>query len=106
MVMTIDPSLYVHIKNETTVHNLWAKLKSLFDDSGFTRRISLLRTLISIRLDSSESMTANVTQVVDTAQKLKGTGLLLGHLTFAYGTVELMHFTTSSIHGHNGASFK
>lgn len=74
MVMTIDPSLYVHIKNETTVHNLWAKLKSLFDDSGFTRRISLLRTLISIRLDSSESMTAYVTQVVDTAQKLKGTG--------------------------------
>lgn len=74
MVMTIDPSLYVHIKSETTVHSLWKKLKSLFDDTGFTRRISLLRSLISIRLESCDSMTAYVTQLVDTAQKLKGTG--------------------------------
>ncbi|CAH2099257.1 unnamed protein product [Euphydryas editha] len=74
LVMTIDPSLYVHIKSEKTVQSMWKKLKSLFDDSGFTRRISLLRNLISIRLDNCESMTAYVTQLIDTAQKLRGTG--------------------------------
>lgn len=47
----------MHIKNENTVDDLWMKLKQLFDDSGFTRKISLLRTFISIRLDNRESMT-------------------------------------------------
>jgi hypothetical protein len=52
MIMTVDPSLYVHIKGEITVRSVWNKLKSLFDDSGFTRKISLLRNLISIRLET------------------------------------------------------
>jgi hypothetical protein len=74
MIMTIDPSLYVHIKGEITVRSVWNKLKSLFDDSGFTRKISLLRNLISIRLETCDSMTSYITQLVETAQKLKGTG--------------------------------
>lgn len=74
IIMTIDPSLFVHIKTEATVQDLWAKLKSLFDDSGFTRKITLLRNLISIRLESCDSMTSYVNQLVETAQRLKGTG--------------------------------
>ncbi|GBP23664.1 hypothetical protein EVAR_80281_1 [Eumeta japonica] len=74
LVMTIDPKLYVHIKNETKVVSLWKKLQMLFDDSGFTRKISLLRTLISIRLDNCETMTSYVSQMLETAQRLKGTG--------------------------------
>jgi hypothetical protein len=74
MILTVDPSLYVHIKGEATVRNTWNKLKSLFDDSGYTRKISLLRNLISIRLETCESMIVYVTQLVETAQKLKGTG--------------------------------
>lgn len=74
LVMTIDPSLYVHIKNENTVKDLWKKLRQLFDDTGFTRKISLLRTLISIRLENCESMTSYVSQIVETAHRLKGTG--------------------------------
>lgn len=74
LIMTIDSSIYVHIKNEQTVQGVWKRLKCLYDDSGFTRRISLLRQLISIRLEDCESMGTYVTQMVDTAQKLKGTG--------------------------------
>lgn len=74
IIMTIDPSLFVHIKTEATVQDLWAKLKSLFDDRGFTRKITLLRSLISIRLESCDSMTSYVNQIVETAQRLKGTG--------------------------------
>ncbi|GBP63625.1 hypothetical protein EVAR_54455_1 [Eumeta japonica] len=73
LVMTIDSSLYALIKNEITVLDVWNKLKQLFDDNGHQRKISLLRTLISIRLESSDSMTSYVSQVVETAQKLKGT---------------------------------
>lgn len=94
LILTIDPSLYVHIKSVQTTHELWKKLKNLFDDSGFTRRISLLRSLISIRLENSISMTSYVTQIIETSQKLSGTGfkindewvasLLLAGLTEKY----------------------
>lgn len=74
LILTIDPSLYVHIKDATSTKDLWQKLKTMFDDCGFSRRITLLRNLISIRLDSCESMTNYVTQIMETAQKLSGTG--------------------------------
>lgn len=94
LILTIDSSLYVHIKGVQTTYELWKKLKNLFDDSGFTRRISLLRSLISVRLENSVSMTSYVTQIIETSQKLSGTGfnindewvasLLLAGLTEKY----------------------
>lgn len=74
LIMTIDPSLYVHVKSVRTAKELWDKLQQLFDDNGFSRRIHLLRNLISIRLENCSSMTSYVTQIIDTAQKLSGTG--------------------------------
>lgn len=77
LILTIDCSLYVHIKTVKSTKELWEKLKSLFDDSGFTRRISLLRLLISIRLDNCNSMTSYITQIIETGQKLSGTGFAI-----------------------------
>lgn len=74
LILTIDSSLYVHIKDVENTKKLWDKLKHLFDDSGFTRRISLLRTLISIRLENCTSMTSYVTQIIETSQKLSRSG--------------------------------
>lgn len=74
LILTIDPSIYVHIKSVSTSKELWEKLKTLFDDSGFTRKISLLRNLISVRLENCTSMTSYVTQIVEAGQKLAGTG--------------------------------
>ncbi|CAG4978543.1 unnamed protein product [Colias eurytheme] len=73
LIMTIDSSFFVHVKSVRTSKELWEKLQQLFDDNGFSRRINLLRNLISIRLENS-SMTSYVTQIIDTAQKLSGTG--------------------------------
>ncbi|XP_026729562.1 uncharacterized protein LOC113495153 [Trichoplusia ni] len=74
IILTIDPSLYVHIKNELTAKGLWTKLKKLFDDNGFTRRIGLLRNLISIRGENCESMSQYVTSLLETSQRLNNTG--------------------------------
>ena len=49
-------------------------LKQALCRPGFTRKISLLRTLISLRLDSCDSMQSYVNQVIETSQKLKKTG--------------------------------
>lgn len=74
LILTIDPALYVHIKDTKTSEELWLKLKKMFDHSGFSRKITLLRHLISIRQENCDSMTTYVTQVVETAQRLNGTG--------------------------------
>lgn len=77
LILTIDSGLYVHIKETKTSLELWTKLKNMFDDSGFSRKICLLRHLISIRQENCDSMTNYVTQVVETAQRLKGTGFAI-----------------------------
>ncbi|GBP34017.1 hypothetical protein EVAR_24932_1 [Eumeta japonica] len=74
LILTIDSSLYVHTKYVKNTKEQWEKLKHLFDDSGFRRRISLLRTLISIRLENWTFMTSYVTQIIETSQKLSGSG--------------------------------
>lgn len=74
IVLTIDPSLYAHIRHAQTAYDLWHKLKQMFDDAGYTRKISLLRKLINIRLENCDNMTQYVTEIVETAQRLQGTG--------------------------------
>lgn len=74
VILTIDASLFIHIKEAASTVELWEKLKSMFDDKGFARKISLLRCLISTRLDNCDSMASYVNQVVETSQKLRGTG--------------------------------
>lgn len=74
LILTIDASLYVHIKQAVTTYDLWTTLQKMFDDSGYSRKIYLLRNLINIRLDTCESITSYVTQIIETAQRLRGTG--------------------------------
>lgn len=74
LVLTVDPSLFPHVKDAKTANEVWTKLKNLYDDSGFTRKIGLLRTLISARLENHDSMESYVNQVVETSQKLRRTG--------------------------------
>ncbi|KAK9685718.1 hypothetical protein QE152_g37725 [Popillia japonica] len=77
LVLTLDASLFVHIKEAKTAAELWQKLKGMYDDTGFTRKIGLLRALISLRLESSESMEAYVNEVIETSQKLRRTGFCI-----------------------------
>lgn len=74
LVLTIDPSLYPHVKDAKTAQEVWASLKKLYDDSGFMRKIGLLRTLISARLENHDSMESYINQIVETSQKLRRTG--------------------------------
>lgn len=72
IVLSIDESVYTHIRTETTAIGIWQKLSKLYDDSGVTRKIGLLRKLITTRLENCESMTEYVNQLTDTSNKLGG----------------------------------
>lgn len=74
IILSIEPSIYSHIKEAKSAKDVWTKLKSLYADSGFSRRISLLRVLITTKLETSESMETYICQIIETAQKLTETG--------------------------------
>lgn len=77
LILTLDSSLFIHVKDTSSAKEVWEKLKKLYEDSGFARKIGLLRKLISLRLDNSESMEHYVNQVIDTSQKLERCGFQL-----------------------------
>ncbi|XP_048525813.1 uncharacterized protein LOC125505644 [Dendroctonus ponderosae] len=74
LVLTIDPSLYGHVKEGKTCKEVGEKIKSLYEDTGFTSKIGLLRSLISLRLDNCQSMDNYANQVIESAQRLRRTG--------------------------------
>lgn len=74
LLLTFDPTLFIHVKEAEDAKEIWETLKKMYDDSGFIRKITLLRSLISVRLDNCDSMTSYINQIIETSQKLRGTG--------------------------------
>ncbi len=46
ITLTVDPDLYVHIQQCKSAKEIWETFQKMFDDSGLSRRIGLLRDLI------------------------------------------------------------
>ena len=74
IVLSVDTSIYVHIQNCITASDIWKALKRLYDDKGLSRKIGLLRNLISARLDNCDSMQAYVEHIKCYSNKLSGVG--------------------------------
>lgn len=77
LILLVDPVNYSHIEDVATAKGIWDKLKSVFDDNGLTRRVGLLRTLITTRLDQCDSMEDFVNRIISNAHKLSGAGMKL-----------------------------
>lgn len=78
IILLIDPINYVHVQEATTAKQVWSKLERLFDDSGLSRRVGLLRDLISTTLDSSSSVEDYINKVMTTAHKLRNINFVVG----------------------------
>lgn len=75
--LCVEKNLFVHIRGCTTALSVWRKFQSLYEDRGLERKISLLRTLISYRLDECDSMQQYIDGITNTASKLQGIGFTL-----------------------------
>lgn len=94
LALSVDKSLFVHISDATTAREIWTKFETMYDDKGLARKIGLLRSLISIRLENTNGMQDYVDQIKTTALKLSGIGfkiddewlgaILLAGLTDSY----------------------
>lgn len=92
--LSIETNLYIHIQSCSTAYEIWTTLCGLYEDKGLSRKISLLRNLISTRLEDSSNMQAYVDSIIGNANKLRGIGfdlndewvaaILLAGLTGAY----------------------
>lgn len=74
IILSLDPSLYVHVQGTKTAKQAWDKLEGTYEDCGLTRRWGLLHKLMTTNLANSVSMETYVTTMVATANQLAGVG--------------------------------
>lgn len=77
IILSIDKHLYVHVQNCTSAIGIWSKLRSMYEDKGLSRRISLLRKLIACNLENCQSMDQYISDIVGTANKLNSIGFAI-----------------------------
>lgn len=75
IILSIDKVNYIHVQEAKTAKAVWDTLKATFDDSGLARKVGLLRTLITTRLENCASMEVYVNEIIGTAHKLNGVGM-------------------------------
>lgn len=75
LISLLDPIIFVHIQKTTSAKEIWNNLSKAFEDSGLTRRVSLLRTLITTKMEDCVSIEEFVNIIMSTAGKLAGTGM-------------------------------
>ncbi|XP_036347659.1 uncharacterized protein LOC118757037, partial [Rhagoletis pomonella] len=71
LILLVDPVNISHVQDAKTAKDVWDNLEKAFDDSGLSRRVGLLRTLISTRLVDCNNMEQYVDKIVTTAHKLR-----------------------------------
>lgn len=75
--LCVEKHLFIHIRDCKTSLDVWKKLQNLYEDRGLQRRINLLRTLISYRLEECDDMQAYIDGIIGTASKLQSIGFQL-----------------------------
>ncbi|KMQ83285.1 retrovirus-related pol polyprotein from transposon tnt 1-94 [Lasius niger] len=75
IILSLEPVNYVHVEEYTTAKEVWEKLQAVFEDSGLTRKVNLLRTLVTTQLDKCKNVEEYVNIIIKTAHKLNGIGL-------------------------------
>lgn len=78
IILLIDPVNYVHVQEASTAKQVWTKLEKVFDDSGLSRKVGLLRDLITTTLDNCSSVEDYVSKVMTTAHKLRNINFVVG----------------------------
>lgn len=70
IILLLDPINYVHVQTAKTAKEVWDKLKVAFDDNGLSRKVGLLRILITTKMEDCNSIEDYVNKIITTAHKL------------------------------------
>uniref|UniRef100_A0A0A9XEY5 Retrovirus-related Pol polyprotein from transposon TNT 1-94 n=1 Tax=Lygus hesperus TaxID=30085 RepID=A0A0A9XEY5_LYGHE len=70
ITLCIEKVNYSHIQNASSAKAAWDSLAAAYEDSGLSRRVALLRTLVTSRYENYSSAEQYCDEVLTTAQKL------------------------------------
>lgn len=63
IILLVHPINYVHIQEAKSAKEVWNNLSRAFDDKGLTRKVGLLRDLITTTLESCQSIEDYVNKI-------------------------------------------
>lgn len=75
--LSVEKNIQTHIKTCVTPLAVWNALKGLYVDKGLSRKIGILRQMISTRLEDTDGMQAYIDTIVDCSNRLNGIGLTM-----------------------------
>lgn len=78
IILYIDKVNYSHVKGAKSAKEAWKALERAFEDSGLTRRVGLLCTLVTTKLADCQSVEEYCDTIISTAYKLNDIGLKRG----------------------------
>lgn len=67
IILSVDLINHMHIQNRKTTNEAWDSLQTAFKDSGLTRILGLLRTLIMTQLDNFSGVAEDINNITLTA---------------------------------------
>lgn len=74
IILAVDKRNYSHIQDTATPRETWNKLKETFEDTGLTRKVGLLKTLTSTKLEEHKSIEDYMNKITSTAYQLREMG--------------------------------
>lgn len=73
--MLVEPVIFVYIRGAKSPAEVWEKLNNAFEDNGLTRRVGLLKQLISTNLSECESTETYVNKIMTADHLLRNIGM-------------------------------
>lgn len=72
--LSVSTSALTHVRNAKSPYQAWTNLESAYEDKGLSRRLGLLRSLFSIKLENAAGMEAYLSRIAELSQQLKDIG--------------------------------
>lgn len=76
--LCIETCVVVHVRDCKSAKEIWILLKKRYENKGLSRKIGLLRKLISVRFEENNDMQSYINEIMECSQKLTGIGFEIG----------------------------
>lgn len=103
--LMVNPVAYPYVRNAKTAKEAWDNLCAAYEDKGLSRRLTLIRNLVRVKLENHASMEDYVNETMAISQKLVDIGhdiddeflgvILLSGLTAEYDPMVMAIENTS-----------
>lgn len=75
LVLSVDPSLYVHIRNAKSAIEIWDIFHKMYEDNGVLGTVSLLLNFVSTKLESCDNMQVYLDKLTEYSNKMNRVGI-------------------------------